>query len=176
MNKLGLYSLMLGMLLFGTASTLVLKTMNEQRVKGHDFNHPYLMTATMFLGETFCLAFFYMFQRKSSSRLKDVQTDESSLTQSLYSKIGNYIFCIPAFFDLLASTLTSIGLVLSAASVYEMLRCFLIVVVAMNSILFLKRRLYNHQILGAALSTIGVVTVGLTSIAYQSSSSPNPTS
>ena len=46
-----LYSVMLGMLLTGSANTLIQKYQNDTISKGNYFTHPYFQTAIMFAGE-----------------------------------------------------------------------------------------------------------------------------
>ena len=67
-----------------------------------------------------------------------------------------------------------IGLVLSAASVYQMVRGFIIVVVAIYSRLFLNRNLFRHQLAGVAITLFGVIIVGISSILHESHSAENP--
>ena len=67
-----------------------------------------------------------------------------------------------------------LGLVLSAPSVYQMIRGFIMVVVALYSILFLKLILFRHQILGVVFAFIGVCLVGLASVLYEASSAKSP--
>ncbi|OMJ70872.1 hypothetical protein SteCoe_31058 [Stentor coeruleus] len=174
MDKIYIYMFMLGVLIFGTANTLISKSMNQQSALGYEFNHPYFQTATMFFGESFCLLAYKAIAKSTKAPISVYIPETENISDRLYQKLGNFVFLIPAFFDLLASTLTFIGLVLSAASVYQMMRGFIIVIVAVNSVVFLKKKLYRHQILGAGLTTFGVCIVGVVSILYQSSSAPNP--
>ena len=50
-----------------------------------------------------------------------------------------------------------------------MLRGFIIVVVALYSRVFLKMRIFRHQVLGVVLTVIGTALVGLATILYSSS-------
>jgi len=48
--------IMLGMLMFGTANTILMKVQNKTPGKdGVKFNHPFVQCAIMFIGELFCL-------------------------------------------------------------------------------------------------------------------------
>jgi hypothetical protein len=165
---------MLGVLVFGTANTIISKAMNQQKSLGYEFNHPYFQTATMFIGETFCLIAYKTFVKNTKPPNPVNGHRANNFSDRLYQKLGNFVFLFPAFFDLVGSTLTFIGLVLSAASIFQMMRGFIIVIVAVNSVIFLNKKLYQHQILGAGLATFGVGIVGATSILYQSPSAPNP--
>ena len=50
-TKCFLYSIMLGMLLTGSANTLIQKYQNDESSDGNLFTHPYFQTWVMFLGE-----------------------------------------------------------------------------------------------------------------------------
>ncbi len=60
LTGLPLYGIMLGMLLTGTANTIVLKLQDIETTpmndpKGNKYNHPFFQCACMFLGEVLCL-------------------------------------------------------------------------------------------------------------------------
>ena len=172
-----IYLLILGMLMFGTVGSLVNKAMDKQSAKGHEFNHPYFQTATMFFGESFCLVAYRIYIYYKPKPRQSIRNEPLLCrTGKLYKKLGNFIFMFPAFFDLVASTLTFIGLVLSAVSVYQKMRGFIIVVVAVNSVVFLKKKIFRHQIIGVIFATIGIAIVGVTSILFQTLSAPKPCS
>lgn len=168
------YSFMLGMLIFGTANTLISKAMDLE-----DFSHPYFQCATMFGGEFMCLGGYAIMQwlekRQTAPTSQSlVQTQPQAPKTGLVDRAGKLIFFVPAFFDTCGSTLMFIGLVLSAASVYQMVRGFIIVVVAVYSVVFLKRALFRHQITGVIFAFFGVVVVGISAILFESSSAKNP--
>lgn len=50
-SKLFVYSVMGGMLVFGTANTIVQDLQNETYALGNKFTHPYMQTGMMFAGE-----------------------------------------------------------------------------------------------------------------------------
>ena len=43
---------MIGMLVFGTTNTIILKLTDMTESRGSDFEHPYFQSAVMFLGES----------------------------------------------------------------------------------------------------------------------------
>ena len=45
------YSVMIGMLIFGTANVIVQDLQNQTCAKGNLFTHPYMQTSMMFAGE-----------------------------------------------------------------------------------------------------------------------------
>ena len=50
-SKVFMYSMMVGMLISGSANTLIQKYQNETEALGNYFTHPYFQTAIMFAGE-----------------------------------------------------------------------------------------------------------------------------
>ena len=174
-HKWFIYSFMIASLIFGTLNTIVGKAMDLTKSNGHTFNHPYFQTAGMFLGEILCLFYYFVYRKlnKQSLPVQEPLTSVPPKTDCL-SKMGKFVFIIPSFFDFTASTLSFLGLVLSAPSVYQMLRGFIMVVVALYSIIFLKIKLFRHQILGVFFAFIGVCLVGLASVLYEASSAQSP--
>ena len=60
-----LYGLMIAMLAFGTANTLVMKYQDEFKVASPEstsgkFTHPYFQCANMFVGELMCLFVYFI--------------------------------------------------------------------------------------------------------------------
>jgi hypothetical protein len=50
-----LYMVMLGMLISGTANTILMKVQNQTVANGMKFSHPFVQCAVMFIGEFLCL-------------------------------------------------------------------------------------------------------------------------
>lgn len=178
--KIVVYMFMIAMLIFGTANTIVMKGMDVTKVNGHHFEHPYFQCATMFAGEFMCLGFYggmLLYNRKKtnpSDSMALIQSEQERPKTGLYGRLGKFVFCIPSVFDMTGSTLMFIGLALTGASIYQMVRGFIIVVVALYSILILKRTLFRHQVLGVVLTTLGVAIVGLVSVVYKAPTARNP--
>ena len=57
-----LYTMMVGMLLTGSANTLIQKYQNDSVALGNYFTHPYFQTAIMFSGEL-CVFIAYGFKK-----------------------------------------------------------------------------------------------------------------
>jgi drug/metabolite transporter (DMT)-like permease len=86
----------------------------------------------------------------------------------LKTNINPLLLAIPAAFDICASTLMNIALTMVAASVYQMLRGTIIIITALMSIIFLKRKLYRHHWSSIACIFIGVFMVGLAAMIWSS--------
>jgi drug/metabolite transporter (DMT)-like permease len=79
----------------------------------------------------------------------------------LKTKINPLLLAIPASFDIIASTLMNIALTMVAASVYQMLRGMKVLITALLSIIFLKKKLYRHHWTSVAVIFIGLILMGI---------------
>ncbi|KAL2135426.1 hypothetical protein VTI74DRAFT_8528 [Chaetomium olivicolor] len=71
------------------------------------------------------------------------------------------ILALPAICDILGTTLMNAGLLLVAASIYQMTRGALVLFVGLFSVVFIKRKLYLFQWLSLVGVMLGVGIVGL---------------
>jgi len=112
----------------------------------------------MFGGEILCLIAFQIVKigRYLSSDLEKPKSPDEGFPPT--------IFALPAFLDLLGSSLMNIGLTMTHASVYQMLRGSVVVFTGILSILFLGRRLGAHHWAGMVLVMAGAFIVGLSSV------------
>jgi hypothetical protein len=95
-------------------------------------------------------------------------------TSSFRAKFQVLLFGIPAILFLVAACFMFIGLALSAASVYQMARASLSIFVAIYSVVFLKQKIFRHQVTGIVMLFIGLIIVGTSHIVHQSASSDDP--
>lgn len=65
----------------------------------------------------------------------------------------------------------NIALTMCAASIYQMIRGIIVLIVAGMAMIFLKRKQYRHHITSLAVIFIGVFLVGLSSLLSDSNSS-----
>ncbi|XP_011270421.1 hypothetical protein, variant [Capsaspora owczarzaki ATCC 30864] len=128
------------------------------------FNHPGVQTWYMFIGETLCLGVFfiskYLYRRRERLGLLKEGEVEPKLTNPWH------IFLYPALCDITATTLMNIGLLFTAASVYQMLRGASVLFTALFSVLFLRRRLRIHHYIGLYLVVTGITIVGVASVVF----------
>ena len=82
----------------------------------------------------------------------------------LKTDINPLLLAIPAAFDMVGSTLMNVALTMIPASVYQMLRGMIIIVTAVMSILFLKRKLFRHHWTSVGIIFVGVALVGLAAV------------
>jgi len=71
------------------------------------------------------------------------------------------LLALPAACDILGTTLMNVGLLLVAASIYQMTRGTLVLFVGLFSVIFLRRRLYLFQWVSLIGVVVGVGVVGL---------------
>jgi len=151
------YALALGMLITGSTNTISTKAadlVNTQSRYGTtvQFNHPFFQALCMFLGEASCLLAYYVLRARARGK------GEPFAEGKPHSKL---IFALPALCDMTATSLMYVGLGLTDASVFQMLRGSVVIFVGILSRLVLKRKLGAHKWTGMALVMAGAAVVGL---------------
>ena len=130
------------MLIFGSFNTLSVKwadTMTSESVDGtkRPFNHPFLQATGMFLGEMLCMLAFWLVKYRASRQQTSAYpplTEENAPKKfnPLVSKHFTFyilfhlppcqVFLPPALCDMTATSVQYIGLTLTYASSFQMLR------------------------------------------------------
>lgn len=170
------------MLVFGSFNTLSVKwadTMKSQWSDGKTlkgFNHPFLQACGMFLGEMLCMVAFWVVRWRASRQDRSAYppVDDSSAP----IKFNPLIFLPPALCDMTATSIQYIGLTLTYASSFQMLRGAVIIFTGLLSTIVLKHKLAWFRWLGMVLVIGGLVTVGLSDVIYTkdtNSTTPNNT-
>ena len=150
------------------------------------FNQPVLQTAQMFVGEMGCWLviglmalyrrFFGTAPTAADTEYQAVNTDETAdiapdadehadadagRKGTLLKGFGIVLLALPAVCDILGTTLMNAGLLLVAASIYQMTRGALVLFVGLFSVIFLRRHLFLFQWLALIGVVSGVAVVGL---------------
>lgn len=99
----------------------------------------------------------------------DTAEEYKQVSIPVKTKINPLLLAIPASFDIIASTLMNIALTMIAASVYQMLRGMKVLVTALLSILFLKKKLYRHHWTSVGVIFLGLILVGIAVLTGSSS-------
>eukprot|EP00998_Keelungia_sp_KM082_P001943 NODE_1234_length_1414_cov_53.941725_g1223_i0.p1 GENE.NODE_1234_length_1414_cov_53.941725_g1223_i0~~NODE_1234_length_1414_cov_53.941725_g1223_i0.p1 ORF type:complete len:417 (-),score=52.35 NODE_1234_length_1414_cov_53.941725_g1223_i0:61-1311(-) len=128
-----------------------------------DYNHPFVQACGMFFGEFLCLVAFLISQQVRRSQGKPVESAKPGFNPLL--------FCIPACCDLTGTSLMYIGLGLTSASLFQMLRGSVVIYTGILSVVFLKRKLYLHHWAGMVFVLIGLLVVGLASMLHSGNGS-----
>lgn len=153
----------------GSISTIASKWNDTLEAPGrdgnvHEFNHPFIQTWLMFVGEFTCLVAFYILVFRKKSRGEPLVEGED-----FAKPMNRLIFAIPACCDFTASTTMYYALTMTQASVYQMLRGATVIFTAALSRIFLKRRFQLYQWFGMFIVTTGLACVGLASTLFQQS-------
>ena len=113
----------------------------------------------MFMGEMIC-GLIYAVRRPLASR-------EGEWGKK---KINYALFILPALLDSLGAAFFYTGLTQIAASVYQMIRGFIVVVTATLTVLVFKRKLLPNQLVGIGFVILGVFLVGIASFGSKDNS------
>ncbi|KAL3913016.1 MAG: hypothetical protein SGPRY_008133 [Prymnesium sp.] len=156
--------LAIGMLVAGSANTITCKMtlgIRSPATEGGEpklFDHPFVMAGTMFFGECLCLLWF---------RAREAFCSRPRSQASRDKRLGKHLpfsaFALPACCDLVGTSVMYVGLTLTSASTYQMLRGSSIIFTALLSSYFLGRKQLGYHWVAMALVVCGVFTVGAAS-------------
>ena len=123
-----------GMLISGAANTLTCKQAFLTVSSGHVFNHPFVQAGAMFLGEVACLLFYLGSMRWRGKRVR---------WPPRHVLLG---FAIPAWCDIIGTSTMYMGLTMTSASTYQMLRGSVVIFTGLMSRVMLRRATAVHQV------------------------------
>ncbi|XP_072842401.2 solute carrier family 35 member F6 isoform X1 [Pogona vitticeps] len=147
------------MLVTGSINTLSAKWADKLQAPGcdskevHNFEHPFLQAAGMFLGEFSCLAVFYLLLCSDRRRAEP--------TMAPPQPFNPLLFLPPALCDMTGTSLMYVALNMTSASSFQMLRGAVVIFTGLLSVAFLGRKLGVSQWLGIVITILGLVVVGL---------------
>lgn len=165
--------LAIGMVITGSINTLSVKWADNLQAKGSDgqsrpFDHPFFQSLTMFFGEFLCLLFFKLAYRYHVKRQYPIE--DSPIVKG-NQQFNPFLFFVPAMFDMVATTLMYIGLTMTFASSFQMLRGAVIIFTAIFSKMFVHRQVSVRHWLGIFTIIIGLATVGISDLLSTDSNS-----
>lgn len=76
-----------------------------------------------------------------------------------------FLLAFPALFDLIATWFANIGLMYVTVSVFQLLKCTVIIFVALLKVFMLKDKLHGYMWIGVGLNTVAALIIGITSFA-----------
>jgi len=119
----------------------------------HQFDHPFVQSLTMFIGELMCLVVFKMlfFYRHVTGK------SQGDIGPQAFSPLW---WAIPAFCDSFATTTMYIGLTLTYASSFQMLRGAVVIFTGLASKWFLGKKLVGYHWAGMFVVLLGLTSVG----------------
>jgi drug/metabolite transporter (DMT)-like permease len=154
MGGSGLPFFMVVMLISGACNTLLMKFMTMQKVpegpgkEGTAFDHPYLCSMFMMIGEFMCLLVYF------STRSREQAARESG-------NAPNHVYMVACGLDWTATTLVNMAYMLIAASVVQMTRGAIVIFTCLFSVAFLGKRQHRYHIAGVFLVFVGITLVSL---------------
>ena len=163
------------MVVTGSMNTLAAKWADQI-----EFDHPFFQTICMFAGEFSCLIVFFIvhyvkkrrWQRRNqigeSGAVFDLNGEEEE--PAIPQKFNPFIFLPPALCDVVATSTMYVGLNLTTASSFQMLRGSVIIFTGLLSVTFLRAQLRGYRWLGMAVVSLGLLVVGVSDIIFD----PNP--
>jgi len=156
--------LALMMIVTGSINTLATKWADQAESEGRDgtvrpFNHPFLQAVGMFFGEFTCLIAFKILH--AYYRRKNYNEEEMPAMIAGNRDYSPWIFLPPAMCDMIATSTMYIGLNLTYASSFQMLRGALIIFTGFLSVAFLNRTLKAYEWLGIMFVMMGLSIVGV---------------
>ncbi|EAR88554.2 nucleotide-sugar transporter (macronuclear) [Tetrahymena thermophila SB210] len=166
-------NLLLVILLFeGVGTGIIFKQQQRSIVNGVQFNHPFMQTMLMFIGEALCYL-IYLLQKKYYPKDYELELKVAK-ERGLNLNPSKWIFAIPTACDFTASTISFFAMSMMPLSIYYMIRGGNIVITAVFSVIFLKRKLFRQHVLGLFLAVCGFATIGITSILLNKSDDIDP--
>lgn len=117
----------------------------------YNFAHPFAQAFFMFIAESLCLVVMLL-QTKWSGNVPQARVHHP------------LVYLVPAAADFLASVIQNVGLFLTYASVYQMLRGATVVWIAILSRIIFKRHYFKIQKWGIFVVMLGLTLVGLSSV------------
>ncbi|XP_043235270.1 solute carrier family 35 member F6-like isoform X1 [Amphibalanus amphitrite] len=161
------YQLFLAGLMVVTGSLNTLSTKWADQLKSINsvgelvhFNHPFLQATSMFVGEFSCMYAFFMFYFIFKHKGGEERVQASTLTGG-NRQFNPLIFLPPAMCDMIATSTMYVGLNLTYASSFQMLRGSVIVFTGLLSMFCLGRKLNARQWAGIVFVIIGLAIVGV---------------
>jgi len=163
--------LAVSMIITGSINTISTKIADDTKSEGIDgtvrrFDHPFVQAAGMFIGEFLCILAYKVGVFWKNYKNQPVE----------HAKFNPLIFVLPAICDMTATSLMYVGLTMTYASVFQMLRGAVIIFTGILSLIFLKRKLKLYHWTGMVLVLLGLGVVGLSSVLFggHSESAPHP--
>lgn len=142
------------------------------------FEKPLLLTFVMFVAMSLALPLHWATTWHQARLAKATKASAPSEATSLLMlpaqppTAGNntswremLILVVPATFDLLATALGSIGLLFTTVSIYQLIRCSIMIMTALLKVIFWREKLRPHMWVGIGINTVATLLVSLVNFA-----------
>ena len=155
------------MLVTGSINTLSVKwadTMTSESTDGkkRGFNHPFMQACGMFVGEMACMAAHHAVLWWRRRRVRQGRRDPDPEP----TPFNPFVFLPPALCDMTATSIQYIGLTLTYAASFQMLRGAVIIFTGILSRIALKKKLFGYKWIGIVFVIGGLFTVGICDVLY----------
>lgn len=107
---------------------------------------------------------FLFVRARYPSKFKKRQ--ERAKSEGKIIEFSKFVIMIPAFADLITSTLHYTALNFIPGSVYQMMRGSTVITTMIFSILFLDKKFKRHQVVGCVIVLIGVLIVAFSNLFF----------
>lgn len=157
-------------MLTGTGTTLTGKVMYGIDSVGLDgevkkFEKPIFQTWLMFFAMVWALPIHGMYNWYVHREYRSRKRAGFAATRPAQVPLRTYLFLIiPSIFDLMATFLANIGLMYVTVSVFQLMKCTVIIFVALLKRFVLHDRLSIYMWAGIGINTFAVLVVGITSL------------
>ncbi len=135
------------------------------------YTRPLMQTLLMFVAMALALplyyGYLYFFHDPEAIRRAGGEPMFEKNPRSKYPKIKTkmwFILAAPACTDMLGTMSMMIGLLYVSVSVYQLVRCLVIVYVALLRRFYLKRTVWGYQWLGVIINALSVAIVGISAL------------
>ncbi|KAH0575257.1 EamA-like transporter family protein [Spironucleus salmonicida] len=140
------------------------------------FEKPWFQTAAMFSAMTFCIfghfgVIFYnekkaqkLAAQRALEQLEEAEEQEQAPQVVKHSWKSYTYIGVPAIFDMVATTIMTLGLVYIDVSIMQMLRGSLVIFASFFSVWFLKRKIKIYQWCSVILTTLALCLVGVSCV------------
>ncbi|KAG9410590.1 hypothetical protein AC1031_018618 [Aphanomyces cochlioides] len=156
-------------LLTGTGTTLMSKVMYDIDTIGLDgetrkFEKPIFQTMLMFAAMVFALPIQWIYHWNLEHQWHAKGGASSGFKRPARIPMRTYfILALPAAFDLLGTYLANLGLLYVTVSVFQLMKCTVIIFVALLKVLVLGDHLKRYMWIGIGLNTVAALMVGFSS-------------
>ncbi|MFH4975528.1 hypothetical protein AB6A40_002237 [Gnathostoma spinigerum] len=168
----------------GSVNTIAAKWADTIKIDGRKFNHPFFQAIVMFVGEILCLFAYFVVLYIQRRQWKRYQKEQSTSSQGSASdlkevnaggeadqipsipRFNYFLFAIPAVCDVIATSIQYLGLNLTSASSYQMLRGAVIIFTGLLSKLFLRMTLQLFRWTGMIFVVVGLVIIGVADMIF----------
>ncbi|KAH9144582.1 hypothetical protein AeRB84_011471 [Aphanomyces euteiches] len=150
-------------LLTGTGTTLMSKVMYDIDTIGLDgetrkFEKPIFQTMLMFAAMVFALPIQWIYHWNLEHQWHAKVKRPARIPMRTY-----FILALPAAFDLLGTYLANLGLLYVTVSVFQLMKCTVIIFVALLKVLVLGDHLKRYMWIGIGMNTVAALMVGFSS-------------